>query len=190
VGKGCSILFSFAAARKLRKGDGLPVDGGYDPLLEAEYKGEGAEAAWWKVQTFDGNYLEQLGFRPKSRVFRSVTPGDKEAVKNAVVALRRGTAQMPMKCRNLPYYLSHHILADRFNASESVYILSQVVADQQPSYNEEHVLLNEHDEEGNEQRHVAVVETGSEMEMTDFDCSDMSPGEIAIAKELMEMLNA
>jgi hypothetical protein len=173
----------------LRKGDGLPVDGGYDPLFEAEYTGKGDEADWWKTQTFDGKRLEELGFKPKSRVFRSVTQEDKEAVKKAVIELRRGRAQMPMESRNLAYYLSHHILADRFTAPESVYILSLVVAEQKGSCDVAPVLLNEREEEDSEPRRDAMLETGSLMEMTDFFGSELSPEESALAEELMQMLN-
>lgn len=75
----------------------------------------------------DGKCLEELGFKPKSH---SVKPDDKEAVRMAVAALRKGTAQMVMGATNLAYYLSHHILADRFNSSESIYTLSGIVAEQ------------------------------------------------------------
>jgi hypothetical protein len=174
----------------LKRGDGIPVDGGYDPLLEAEYQSKGEDDDWWDAQTFDGKYLEALGFKPKSRVFRSVTPEDKEVVRQAVVALRKGTAQMPMGSKNLAYYLGHHALADRFTPSESVYILSQVVADQNRSYEEEQVLLNEREEEDIEPTYDAVADAESFVDAIDFFQSDMSPEDTALADELMKMLDA
>lgn len=165
------------------------MDGGYDPLLEAVYQGRDEEDEWWEVQTVDGTCLEELGFRPKSRVFRSITPGDKEAVRKAVVDLRKGTAQMPMGSKNLAYYLSHYVLADRFTAYESVYILSLVVADQKRSNDEVQVLLNEQ-EEDSQLPCDDEVDTESLVGAADYFFSDMSPEDTALADQLMQMLSA
>jgi hypothetical protein len=158
--------------------------------LEAEYTGKCEEDDWWNAQAFDGKYLEDLGFKPKSRLFCTVTPQDKEVVRQAVVDLRMGTAQMPMGSKNLAYYLSHHVLADRFTPSESVYILSLVVADQKRTNEEEQVLLNEREEEDIEPSFDAVVETDSFVDATEFFFSEMSPEDTALADELVRMLDA
>jgi hypothetical protein len=167
------------------------VDVGYDPLLQAEYRGFGEgfrDDEGLEEQTFDGKHLEELGFKPKSRVFRSVTSQDKEAVRKAVVKLRTGDAQMPMTSSNIAYYLSHHILEDRFNESESIYILSRVVAEQggratQPVSDEVQTLLNAHEE--------AIQANQMVQEPVDpsYFFSEMSPEDCELADQLMQMLS-
>lgn len=178
-----------AADRKMKRGDGLPLNGGYDPLLEADYTGHKFCPTWWETQEFDGKCLEELGFRPKSRVFRSVTDEDKEAVRKAAVALRQGAAQLPTGTNNVGYYLSHYILSDRFNQSESIYILSLVVAEQErtsqhTSSAEAQVLLNEQEEEGGSSTLPEYLE---DPQVEGIQFSDMSQQDSQAAWDLLQM---
>jgi hypothetical protein len=154
--------------------NGLPVDGGYHKLQQST-RARVPKLTGGEANPFDGKYLEELGGKPMSRVSRSVTPEDKEAVRNAAAELRKEIAQKPMGSTNLANCISHCVLADRFTPSQSVYILSLLVADKNRSYDEKPRLLNEREEEDSELRHDAMVESGSLMEVTDFLCRDMPP---------------
>lgn len=164
-------------------------------MLHAEYKGKGGDvAASSRLEelSFDAKCLEELGFRPKSRVFRSATPEDKAAVRKAVIDLRKGVTQMPIGTPNLAYYLSHYILGDRFTPSESIYVLSRVVADQKGSLSqamgdEVQVLLNEHEED--EPVHPPMELDAAIAGETDYYYSDMSPEDVALAQSLMQMFD-
>jgi hypothetical protein len=171
----------------MKREEGIKIDGAYDPLLGAKYSGSAGEVEWWEEKEFTGQYLEQLGFKPKSRPLRTITAEDKRAVRLAVIDLRRGTTQMPFRSTNLGYYLSHYILADRFNPSESIHILSRVVAEQKEDLPDNVtptalVLLNEQ-EEGNDE----IPDHLGDTEFT-FEMGDMSPEEQEMAHELMNMI--
>ena len=54
------------------KNEGVDVGGRFDPLATAEYMPEGWKL-WDQQLEFNAEDLEWLGFRPKSRVYRTVT---------------------------------------------------------------------------------------------------------------------
>jgi hypothetical protein len=75
--------------------------------------------------------LERLGFKPKAKVSTTWTAAHKQRLKNGLIQLALGTAQMPTQTMDVMYYLSHHVMHKEFDERSCAYMVSRLWQDAQ-----------------------------------------------------------
>jgi hypothetical protein len=75
--------------------------------------------------------LERLGFKPKAKVYTTWTAAHKQRLKNGLIRLALGTAQMPTQTMDVIYYLSHHVMNKEFDERSCAYMVTRLWKDAQ-----------------------------------------------------------